>query len=195
MTVVSPVVSFTVIELDIPAPIIISPVNASGISGTSLIVSWAEQPSRGFRAELATSTAFPPLTTQIKSVGAYEYSVQYDNLQARDYYIRVVAQRQNGLSPYSEIVRITMGVTGIDEIAFQALKAYTANGTLFVQSERTEPLIVTVYNLTGQLLSVSNHALQAGDNTIQLNTSGLNKGIYLIRLQTAERGVTIKMQW
>jgi hypothetical protein len=35
--------------------------------------------------------------------------------------------------------------------------------------------------------------LQAGNTTIPLNKLGLSKGVYLIRLQTKEKSLTIKM--
>jgi uncharacterized lipoprotein YddW (UPF0748 family) len=192
----TPVTSFKVIELDIPVPTILSPANESGIPGTSLAVTWAEQPARGFKVDLSTSASFPITTLQTKMAGAYEYSTQYDNLTAgKTYYLRVAAQRVTGFSAYSPTVKITMGATGMDEIPYQSLKAYVADGNLTIQSEQSGPLTVSIYSLAGQVLSVSNHSLQAGNNTLPLNTSRLSRGVYLLRLQTAERSLMLKMQF
>jgi hypothetical protein len=192
----TPVTSFTVAAVEIPTPTVTSPVNESSISGTSLVVTWAEQPARGFKVDLSTSASFPLTTLQTKIVDAYEYSTQFDNLKAgTTYYLRVAAQRVSGLSPYSPTIKITTGVTGIDEILRQTLKAFVADGNLIIQSEKSEPLTVSVYNITGQSVSVSDYALQAGKNIIPLNRSQLDKGVYVIRLQTAESNLTLKMQW
>jgi hypothetical protein len=170
-------ISFTVMDLEVPTPQIISPANESGIPGESLVITWEEQPARGFRIELAGSSSFPPTTTQRKNVDAYDFSTEYTNLKSGVYYIRIAAQKSSGYSSYSNVVKVTMGVvSGIDKAMTQTLEACVANGNLIVQSERSERLTMAVHNLTGQLLSVSDYALQTGENTIPLNRNGLDRG-------------------
>jgi len=190
----SATISFTLIELDIPVPQIISPANESVLNGTSIIVNWQEQTSRGFRIELAPSATFSPLTTKLKTAGAFDFSTQYDNLSAGVYYIRVAAQKQTGLTAYSEIVKVTLNDgTDLKNVTLQTLEAYIANGNLTVKSAYAGPINIAVYNLTGQLLSASDYMLQAGINTIPLNDAQLSKGVYLIRLKTAEKCLTLKI--
>lgn len=189
----SATISFTLVELEIPTPQIVSPTNESSLQGTSITVRWQEQAARGFRIELAPSATFPPITTKVKTTGASVFSAQYDNLGAGAYYIRLAAQKSSGFSAYSGTVKVTLGGTNIDEVLPQTLEAYVANGELIVQSEHSGPIKVAVYNLTGRLLSASDHALQARNTTIPLDKLGLSKGVYLIRLQAKEKSLTIKM--
>ena len=193
LSAVSPIISFTLLELEIPVPQIISPVNESLLAGTSIVVSWQEQVAKGFRVELAPSATFPPLTTKLKITGAFNFSTQYDDLAAGVYYIRVAAQKTSGLTAYSEIIKVTLtDDTDLKNIPVQNFEAYIANDDLRVQSGYSGPINIAIYNLTGQLLSVSDHVLQAGINTIPLNYRGLSKGVYLVRLRTTEHNLTLK---
>jgi uncharacterized lipoprotein YddW (UPF0748 family) len=184
--------SFTFAEAEIPVPQIISPVGESTLQGTSVTVRWQEQASRGFRVELAPSATFPPLTTKTKTPDATTYSTQYDALTSGVYYIRMAARKNSGYTAYSDTVKVTLTEgTGINEIPSQTLKAYVANGNLTIQPACPGPVKIAVYNLAGQLLSVSDYPLQAGINTIPVNTGRLNKGVYLIRLQTERESLTL----
>jgi len=191
--VVSPTISFSVMEMSVPTPQIISPANGSELPGKTLVVSWKEQVAKGFRVELSPEASFPLRGTQLKTLGAYVFSVQYDNLNAGEYYLRMAGQTSSGLSPYSETMKVTMGTTDIDKIVSQSLDAYAANGNLIIRSERSEPLTVSVCDFMGRLLSVSHYSLQAGENILPLNTNKLSKGVYLIRLQTAEKSLILKI--
>jgi len=68
-----------------------------------------------------------------------------------------------------------------------------ANGTLVYTSTNTDPLQITIIDMTGRELSnYIVNTIQSGENTIQVNTSSLTGGIYFIRATTPEKSYTLK---
>ena len=192
----SPTTTFTLFEKEIPIPRIISPINESTVAGTSIAVSWAEQVAKGFRVQLSASSSFPPAGTQLKTTGATVFTTQFTGLAAGEYYVRVAAQKTSSITDYSAAVRIKVtGDSSVEEVTYQTLNAYVADGNLVIQSERPCPVSAAIYNFQGQLLAAFDCSLQTGKNIVPINVDELSKGVYLIRLQTSERCLTLKMKW
>ena len=176
---VSPTISFTVALLDIPVPTITSPANDAGISGTSLVVTWEEQLARGFRAQLSTSASFPVIGLQTKTTGPYVYSTQFDGLRENTtYYIRVAAQVAGaGFSANSDVVKVTMGVTGITAVNRDNI-CISRNGNQITITSGNPIQSVILYNLQG-ITVTSEQGIAANVYSIPAP----EKGVYVLKTQ------------
>jgi hypothetical protein len=109
------------------------------------------------------------------------------------YYWRVRTRKANAPDIWSEVRLIANG-TGIDKIMPESLDAHIYDGRLLIDADKPSPLTIRIYNLSGQLLSVSEHALQYGENALPLNLRDTDKGIYLLKIQTDTKVITLKMK-
>lgn len=53
---------------------------------------------------------------------------------------------------------------------------------LEVSATQSTQAEVTLLTMQGMLISLENHQLKAGPNKLDLNTAGINSGIYLVRM-------------
>lgn len=64
--------------------------------------------------------------------------------------------------------------------------------TLELYSDRTEQSLVEIYNLVGQRVFADNLQLNAGENSIRVNVSSLQNGMYYLRTTLGGRWVQLK---
>lgn len=57
----------------------------------------------------------------------------------------------------------------------------------------TQPAAISIYNSLGELVKVQKQNLEAGRNSVKLNTTGLSGGLYNVVLDTQEGSVTKKL--
>ncbi len=93
------------------------------------------------------------------------------------------------------------GILGINDVnsSITASGLYpnpTANATdLFINAQISFPINVQVYSVTGQLVSApyTQYTIEAGPNSLPLNTISLASGIYFVKLQYGTKNETIKL--
>jgi hypothetical protein len=192
-------ISFSTVEETIPVPQILLPTNGSTIQGNSIQVCWAEQPARGFRVELSTSSAFPPRSTTVKTVDAYTFCTTYEQLTNNTYYIRVKASTPNGLTEASDTVAVTLkDNTSIGNNALMVnWKGYfVKNGNnihLMLDVPSTEKVSIKLYSITGTLLFQKEITLQEGINQIPISTEHLLQGIYPLEITGEKNRLILKL--
>lgn len=187
--------SFTTLALEIPVPTTISPVTGASLDGTSLTLTWQQQPSKGFRAELSTSSSFPSRGTTVKSVDAYTFSATFDGLSGQIYYLRVKALNSAGYTEPSEVVQVTLsGTTSISESESSGLSAYiNPNGQLVINSDFPLSAGISLVSITGNVLFSESVNLVDGQNRLDLPKSNIpHGGIYLVRISTSKGNIILK---
>jgi uncharacterized lipoprotein YddW (UPF0748 family) len=193
--VTSPVSSFTLVEVEIPVPQIVSPEENANLYGTSIEVCWQEQVSQGFKIELAPDADFPLIPTKVKVSGANVYCITFSNLTPGTYYIRVSAKNKGGYTAPSETIAVTLNKeTALNSTTVEAMKVRLFEDHLIIDTDRPSPAQTSIYSLSGQLLSISEQALQYGENTLSLDWNDKEKGIYLIRIKTDTKVMTLKLK-
>jgi len=192
-------VSFTTIQETIPVPQILQPIDGSNIQGTSIQICWAEQPARGFRVELSTSSTFPPRSTTVKTVDAYTYCTIYEQLTNNTYYIRVKATTPDGLTEASDTVMVILkDNTSIGNNTITAnWKGYfqknDKNIYLVLNAPTSEKVRVKMYSITGTLLLQKEETLQEGINRIPIPTGKLLQGIYPLEITGEKNRLILKL--
>lgn len=190
---------FVTVDLPVPTPILITPINGANIDGNDIEVSWQKQNSKGFRAEFSQDASFPTRNTKLETVDAFTYVATRKGLAAGTYYIRVKAFNNQGLSDPSESVTVYLtGVTAIKELNASAFcyNYYDQDGSshIVINDAASNTATVDIYSGTGLLVSSKTYSLNSGKNIISPNMSDYQQGLYLIRIQVGNNIKTIKVK-
>ena len=190
---------FVTVPLPVPTPVLISPINGANITGDAIEMSWQEQISKGFRAELSQSATFPKRSTTLKAVDAFTYNAIYDNLKAGTYYLLVRALDSEGLTDPSEAVTVYLtGSTAIKELNASAFcyNYYDNDGTchIVINNTSSNTASVDIYSATGVLMNKQTYGLETGKNIISPNMNNYQQGLYLIRIKVGDNEKTIKVK-
>ncbi len=186
-------------EVPVPVPVLTSPADGVTIYGTEIELSWQEQASKGFRAELSQSSTFPTRSTTLKAVDANTYKAVYNNLTDGTYYLRVRALNSTGMTNPSDFVTVllknTSGIHDINNSDFcYAYFDFAGNCHIVIDSDDYESATLQIYSATGILLKKEIFNLSAGKNKLNPDLSGLGKGFYLMRINTANKDKAIKIK-
>jgi len=190
---------FITVEVPVPAPVLISPVNEATVYGTEIELSWQEQNSKGFRAEMSQSSTFPTRSTTLKSVDAFIYSTVYSNLNEGTYYLRVRAKNSDGLTEPSSSVTVYLKSTSAvhDVNASDFCYSYydnTGHCHLVINNAESTEATIYIYAATGMMIGKSTFSLTSGKNTLTPDMTGYAQGFYLIRIKTGDNEKTIKVK-
>lgn len=117
-TVVTSTIKFRTKAIEVPIPVIVSPINGENIIGNTLTVVWKEQLSSGFQVQIAQQNNFPPRFSQIRTLSEIDiFSYTFEGLDPGTWYIRVMAMAEGGYTEPSEVVTVTLNTpTATDEI-------------------------------------------------------------------------------
>ncbi|GAB1454111.1 hypothetical protein MASR2M47_41670 [Draconibacterium sp.] len=196
---VTEVVRFTVEDLPIPVPVILSPKGGALISATEIEVVWEPQNSKGFHVELSENENFPPRSTNLKKVDAYSYSYIYAGLTPGVYYIRVSALTKDAKTAPSERVMVSLSdINRLDDIENKNEFCYnyrdrTGNNFVVIHSSQTGKTSIAIHSASGTLLNKTMHNIIGGQNTFPLDLAGYANGIYLIAIESDRLGKTLKI--
>jgi uncharacterized lipoprotein YddW (UPF0748 family) len=151
--------------------------------------------------QLARNAQFTDITASRETIGTeFNAALQSNIRNGGIYYWRVKTRKANATSVWSETRRVNIGgVSGLDDLKPSSFEANLYNGFdnvpyLFIQAAQSTAVTISIYNLSGQLLSVENRILQQGDNSLTLNQKGITRGIYLVRIKTETDEMTLKMR-
>lgn len=195
----SATVQFTTRDLDIPVPVVISPTNDANIFGTSIQICWAQQPSKGFRAELSKDPTFPPRLTTLKNVDAFTYCTQFDNLTPDIYYVRVRSIRATDLSEPSSTVKVVLSAsTSLEEVSISPYRCYltgtsTADRMLHIYSLQAEKVNVSTHSITGILQANQEIHLSEGENTLAGLKWPSASGIWIVTIKNQDKNYSYKI--
>lgn len=117
-TVVTSTIKFRTKAIEVPIPVIVSPINGENIIGNTLTVVWKEQLSSGFQVQIAQQNNFPPRFSQIRTLSEIDiFSYTFEGLDPGTWYIRVMAMAEGGYTEPSEVVTVTLNTpTATDEM-------------------------------------------------------------------------------
>lgn len=192
-------ISFTTIEIPVPVPVLLTPVNETTVYGNEIQLSWQQQVSKGFRAELSQSNTFPTRSTTVKSVDAQTFTTSYSNLTDGTYYVRVRALNSEGFSNPSEVAKVyVINTTSVDNIK-NSEKAYVyydlmGNCNIVIETDKMSTSSFALYSSTGILLKTWTSELNGGKNTITPNFTTLGKGLFFVKIKTNANEYTLKIQ-
>ena len=177
VNVTSATILFTTEKYVMQPPTIISPANGTVVSSPTLKVVVADIPNNGFRFEVSQRETFPGRATKVKVAALGEYSVEYDNLESGEYYIRVATlETPTEYTDFSEVVKITYDkTTSINSI--EAKNIYVVDNQLYAPID----LNYTIYTITGR-------AIVNGVTSQTTMLPTLTPGVYIIALD----GITLK---
>ena len=192
-------ISFITVEVPIPLPVLTSPVNEATVYGTEIELSWQEQYSKGFRAEMSQSATFPTRSTTLQSVGAFVYSTVYSNLNEGTYYLRVRAKNSDGLTEPSASVTVYLKKTSAvhDMNASDFCSSYydnTGNCHLVINNAESNEAIIETFAATGMKIGEFAFSLTSGKNTLTPDMTGYAQGFYLLKIKVGNNEKMIKVK-
>jgi len=186
-------------ELPIPIPILISPTNGTTIFGNSIELTWQQQVSKGFRAELSQSSTFPTRSTTLKTVDAFTYNTVYSNLSDGTYYLRVKALNSTGLTEPSTVVTVqlsnTSAVPDINVLAFcYAYYDFAGKLHIVINNSESSSVSINVYSAIGSLIDKFTYSLSSGKNILTPDLSGYGRGLFFMKIQSGNKQETIRVK-
>ncbi|MEA4975586.1 MAG: family 10 glycosylhydrolase [Paludibacter sp.] len=191
---------FVTEEVPIPVPVLTSPADGSTVYGTEIEITWQQQDSKGFRAEMSQSSTFPTRGTTLKSVDPFVYNVVYGNLADGTYYLRVRAKNSEGLTEPSAYVTVNLKNTSAVHNPVSSDFCYlyydiTGNSHVVIENAASTNATLELYSLSGILLNKQTFSLTTGKNTLTPNYSEFEKGLYLLRIKSGDTERTLKMRF
>lgn len=110
-----------------------------------------------------------------------------DNNPASDkQYYRLRQEDLNGQQKFSNIVLIRDGKPGAVKLIGLFPNPATGNLNVIVGAAKTESLTLCVTDLAGRKIVQRAVTADAGSNTVSVDLTGVNSGVYIIRLVTSE---------
>jgi len=197
--IISERIRFVTEEVPVPVPTLVSPADGVTILSDAVELSWQQQDSKSFQAELSQNSAFPPRQTTMKPVGAFVYSYVFSNLKEGTYYLRVRAEDSNGLTEPSEHVTVYLAsqaaISDVDA-SKSCYNYYDAAGNCYIviNDAASSSATIDVYSITGMLLNKQIYRLDTGKNTLPLDMTNYTKGLYLVKVNTGSIVKTIKVR-
>ena len=95
-------------------------------------------------------------------------------------------------------VGITTGVSSLNKsesIGFNGISNNSGNILITIFNHRNETVSLSVYDLNGRKIdTLSNHVLTAGNHSFKWNSTSQKPGIYILKLASANRSITEKIQ-
>jgi len=194
----SETVLFTTKDVEVPVPVIASPVSGATVFGKAIELCWNQQASIGFRAELSKDAAFPARATTVKSVDAYTFCATYDGLTSGTYYLRVKAVNSTGFTSPSTVISVILNDnTDVLQPGTGNIRCFVDKSggqrKLIIKSEDAFEGQIALYSITGNCLTTKSLLVEAGQNTVALNLQQIPTGCYTLTVQTGQNIIPFKL--
>jgi len=176
-----PVWSFTTAAEPTPNPVNnIAPMNGAINIENGMSLSWAFG-SNTSEYQLMMGTTYPPNVVFVPYTTNLATSYTLFGLEYnKTYYWQVNARNSAGITPgpiWSFTTKVNVGIDNPETA--QALNVYAYGDVLFLETTSKEAALVSVYNLTSQLVL---QAKTNGDTHSTINASTLSNGIYVVNV-------------
>lgn len=122
-------------------------------------------------------------TTEVK------YNFTDANPLAGVNYYRLAMVDKDGSLEYSKIVSLTNKVSHSLAITQVNLSASSNTAMVIISSTKTQTANLSIFDVSGRVILNSQISLQNGNNTITKNLPAITRGIYYVKLFTAEETV------
>ena len=130
---------------------------------------------------------------RVKASGFSSSAVKYnftdaDPLKGINYY-RLAMIDKDGRLEYSKIISISAEVNHNIDITYIDLSSATNRISLSVNSTKMQKADLSIIDISGRTIFISGLLLQKGSNTITKSIPALSKGIYYVKLFTADETI------
>lgn len=192
-------IHFITEEVPVPVPVLTSPADGSTIYGTEIEITWQQQESKGFRAEMSQNSSFPTRNTTLKSVDPFVYNVVYNNLSDGTYYLRVRAKNSEGLTDPSGYITVYLKTTSDIHNLNQSDFCFhyydiTGTGHIVIENAASPSVLIEIYSSSGILLKKQTFSLHIGKNILTPDISECAQGLYLMRIQVENKEKIFKVK-
>lgn len=193
-------VDFRTEDTPIDIPVVIAPTDGATVYGSEIELKWQAQDSKGFRAELGTSSSFPKRGTKLLTVDPFVYSATFTGLDDGTYYLRVRARDGEGLTEPSDYITVNLVFANSVPQVHENSGTYSyqddnGNQLLVISSNTAEEVMMHVYTIDGMLVKEEKHTLNAGKNIINLDWQMQAKGMYIVQITNDNLKETIKIHY
>jgi hypothetical protein len=161
-------------------PVVLTPADGAEVIAPTLKVTDKETPNNGFRFELSKVASFPGRATKVKVAELGEYSVEYDDLEDGEYFIRVATlETPTEYTDFSEPIKVkyTYSKVEVDVDNAEYRNAYVIDNILYAPVDKQ----FVVYNIAGNVVA-------SGVTTQTTILPVLTSGVYVIAID----GVSLK---
>ena len=164
---------FTTEKYVMQPPVVVSPTDGAEVSAPTLRVVVGEIPNNGFRFEVSKVESFPGRATKVKVAELGEYSVEYDNLEDGEYYIRVATLEEATVyTDFSTPIKIKYTKSeGVSVENTELKNIQVVDNILYAPADEH----YTIYTITGS-------AVARGITTETTQLPNLANGIYIIEV-------------
>lgn len=198
--IISDFVKFTTADVSIPAPVITSPAQDETIVGSQIHVKWqgSNLAVDGYRVELSTSPTFGRYA-KIQNTQAGVFETSYEVTTSGTYYLRARAIQLGAAENWSEVVRCEVSYSsGLYDISKEneqiSLSRVNSNYKLTIHLEDMTFLSAGLYQINGnKIRDLYRGIVSSGKKDIEINTSQLSGGVYIVRLLLDEKQYSLKL--
>jgi hypothetical protein len=177
------------------------PVKLTSFSGHEIngknLLQWTtanESNSNYFTIERSTDGQRFTAIGQVNAAGFSTTEIKYNFTDASPVdginYYRLVMVDRDGSMEYSKIISINNKNSRSLLITYADLSAGSSMATIRVNSAKAQSANLAIIDVSGRVLLTTGVALQKGDNTINKAVPFISKGIYYIKIVTAEENIT-----
>ncbi len=182
-------------------PTLTLPVDESTVQFSSVTFNWDAVPGAthylfeidrldgfGFMPRYITTTNLSQTLTDLENDRTYYWRVlPFSDYRTCAGYSEVHSFMTSNSSAATEIASVENWLVRPNPVA------KNANVVIEMNTNEAFDADVKVYSLTGQLLSTTNNTFANGASTLEVNTSDLNTGMYIISVQSAKGVMTQKV--
>ena len=164
---------FTTEKYVMQPPVVVSPTDGEEVKAPTLRIVVGEIPNNGFRFEVSKVESFPGRATKVKVAELGEYSVEYDNLEDGEYYIRVATLEEATVyTDFSTPIKIQYTKTeGVSVESTELKNIHIIDNLLYAPADEH----YTIYTITGSVVA-------RGITTETTQLPNLANGIYIIEV-------------
>jgi uncharacterized lipoprotein YddW (UPF0748 family) len=201
-TIWSDVVRFSTTTSPPSIPVIIFPSEGQPVAGPGVKIEVREEPlARSITFQLSNSEAFPWNNRIQQSVDAPASNLFFGSLADGTWYVKARANYSASLfTDWSPVVSFSLLTTYAGEISSESFSLFSptiiTNEPLRIRYSIPESSLVRLYitDMTGRRIRVKEQAMRArGEHTLIMQTEGIQKGFYLLTLETAFGRKTLKL--
>ena len=150
--------------------------------------------------QLSRNQQFTDLVCSMETTDTkYNSGLQTSIAENAAYWWRVRTRKANAPDIWSNTRKFTIGVVnGVNDISFKNLTAYVfeKDGCYYanIYTNQFVKVNISVYSVVGQCLSSFSSSLLMGDNKIPLSLNkAIGNGMYIVKIQSANNQVTLKI--
>lgn len=121
-----------------------------------------------------------------------QYNFLSEKMNAGTYYIRLNQKDIDNKNWYSEIIKVEIGTNGLQTSLYP--NPAKNNFTINMFNPKNQNISIGLYDMLGnKVIDILNQNMLKGDVKIMANTTGVAKGIYFCKIETANEKVVSKM--